>query len=394
MARKNSLQPTKYQCIKELTMADGSKNYIAVFNYLGTRYGEKNLSKLFGAKTAKSASEILHKIKTDLSNGIDVFGTKSEKVDSLVYANLKNKAESYRSRSTFAYNKHAKPIIGHLMISKVTKGHLTKIRENMEALGLSQSTIKTVKTILTPIFKEAHSDLIIKKNVLEQVKMGRKTFKPPLTDRVGEPLIDAIRKIYQSALKYEKDYSSMFLISIMCARRIGEIRQLKYEDIEDGIVNVRAGTTKTYKELHPESTVERYPLPKEVLDIIGTGKGNIFTHYKRTYSDKYAKMIDLHTKLKLKPLSKEYPIRSHDNRNFLISLQSKKYGRDFVGTVCLSHSNKQADMNALYFSAEFQDVVEVFEDYWEKLRAQPTKTFVQNAIEEQLKELSIESEVN
>ena len=388
MARKNSLKPTKYPSIKELTMADGSKNNIAVFSYNGTRYPEKNLTKLFGASSAKAAADVLHNIKADLSKGIDVFGSKSEKVDSLVYANLKNKTQSYKSRSIYAYNKHAKPIIGHLMINKVTKAHLLKIKENMEAQGLSQSTIKTIKTILSPVFKEAKADLIITKNVLEQVQMGRKTVKPQLTDRIAEPLIDAIRKIYGSALKQENDYNVMFLISIMCARRFGEILQLRYEDIEDGIVNVRAGTTKTYKDLHPESTVEKYPLPQEVLDIIGTGEGNVFTHYKRTYSDKYAEMIDNQTNLKLKPLSKEYPIRSHDNRNFLISLQSKKYGRDFVGTVCLSHTNKQADMNALYFSVEFSDVLEVFEDYWAKLREQPTQNFAQSAVEEQLKNIS------
>ena len=79
-------------------------------------------------------------------------------------------------------------------------------------------------------------------------------------------------------------------------------------------------------------------------------------------------MIDLGTKLKLKPLSKEFPIRSHDNRNFIINLQSKKYGIDFVGTACLNHRNKKADINARYHSIEFDDIKEVFEDYWEKLR--------------------------
>ena len=67
--------------------------------------------------------------------------------------------------------------------------------------------------------------------------------------------------------------------------------------------------------------------------------------------------------------------------------------RKFVGvlkprTVCLSHTNKQADMNALYFSVEFSDVLEVFEDYWAKLREQPTQNFAQSTVEEQLKNIS------
>jgi hypothetical protein len=45
-------------------------------------------------------------------------------------------------------------------------------------------------------------------------------------------------------------------------------------------------------------------------------------------------------------------------------------------------------MNARYHSMEFHIIKEIYEDYWKKLRAQATKTFAQNAIEEQLKELS------
>ncbi len=368
MARKNKLKNTRYPSIKELEMADSSKNYIAIFSHNGTRYGERNLTKLFGVRTAKQAFEQLQEIKSELSKGVDVFGTKSEKVDDLVYKYLATRSENYKKTSTFAYNKHIQPIIGHLMINKVTKQHLLTIKNNMEKLGLSPSTIKKAKTILTPVFKEAFNDEVIKRNVLDQVSMGGSTVKPALTDRLNEPLISAIRKIYKSALKQDDDYNAMFLISIMCARRSGEILQLRYEDIVDGIVNVRAETTKTYKGYHPDVIVEKYPLPKEVLEIIYTGTGDVFKHYKRTYSDKYAEMIDLGTKLKLKPLAKDYPIRSHDNRNFIISLQSKKYGRDFVGTACLSHTNKIADINARYHSIEFNDVVEVFEDYWEKLR--------------------------
>ena len=197
VARKNELKNTKYTSIKELSMADGSKGYIAIFSHNGTRYGERNLTKIFGVRSAKQAFETLLEIKSDLSKGIDVFGTKSEKVDDLVYKYLKATAESYQKNSIFTYDKHIKPIIGHLMINKVTKKHILTIKENMEKLGLSPSTIKKSKTILTPVFKEAFNDEIIKRNVLDQVSMGATTVKPALTDRLNEPLLDAIRKIYK-----------------------------------------------------------------------------------------------------------------------------------------------------------------------------------------------------
>ncbi len=387
MARKNQLKATKYVGIKELEMLDGTFNYIAVFSHNGTRYGEKNLTKLFGSKNAKQAFEMLSEIKIDLSKGNDPFSTKSDKVDSLITEYLSKQNDGYRINSTATYNKHIKPIIGHLYIDNVIKDHLIKIRTNMEALNLSPNTIKKAKIILSPIFKEAFSGRITDRNILEPIKFGADQPKPALVDRVAEPLIDAIKKIYNVALNEESDYNIAFLISIMCARRIGEILEIKYEDIIDGIVHVRAGTAKSYTKLHPNAVAERFPLPKEVLDIIGTGSGKVFKHYNRTYINKYAKMIDTKCKLSLKALAEDYPIRSHDNRNFIISIQSKKYGRDFVGTACLSHSNRTSNMNARYHSIELNDIIEVYEDYWEKLRSKNSKSFAQMAVEEQLREL-------
>lgn len=236
MARKNELKKTKYVGINELEMSDGSKNYVAIFSHNGTRYGERNLTKLFGANSAKQAFEKLQEIKIELSKGIDVFGIKSERMDDLVYKYLETTKDEYKKNATFTYNKHIKPIIGRRFINKVTRNDINEIKVEMEKLKLSKATIKKVKTILTPVFREALNDDIITKNILEHISIGGNTVKPPLTDRLNEPLIDAIRKIYKSALNQPHDYNVMFLISIMCARRYGEILKLKYEDINNGIV--------------------------------------------------------------------------------------------------------------------------------------------------------------
>jgi len=112
----------------------------------------------------------------------------------------------------------------------------------------------------------------------------------------------------------------------MCARRFNEISQLNYEDIIDGVVNVRAETTKTFKDLHPKMTAEQYPLPKE------------------------------------------YPIRSHDNRNFITSIISKRYGIDYIGAVCLSHHQEKSNVNVRYNDIEYEDKVKIYNEYWEILR--------------------------
>ena len=394
MARTNIPKKTNKKNIYEIEMADGSKHFIARFSHNGTRYSDKNLTKLFGSKTVTSASIKLQDIKNDLSKGLDPFSSKSDKVDELVYAYLGTRNEEYKKASTFHYNKHIKPIIGHLLISKVTKEHFLKIKKNMEALGLASSTIKKVRTILFPIFEEAYNNEVIPRNTIKSVQMGVHGTKPKLTDRIEEPLTSAIRKIYKTALQEEYDYNIFFLISIMCARRFGEIAELKYEDIRDGAVHVRASTTKTYKDVHPDMVVEIYPLPKEVLDILETGTGRLFKHWHRTYMDRYKTMIDDNANLILRPLAKDYPIRSHDNRNFIQSLLSKKYGIDYVGAACLSHREEKSNINARYTSMEYEDRLELYETYWEILRAKPSNSFAQNAVEEQLEELSKESVVN
>ena len=391
MARKYKPKRTKYSNIYELEMSNGEKHYLAKFAHNGTRYSDKNLTKLFGVKTAKIAFEKLSDIRIQLSKGIDVFSSKSDKMDELVYAYLDTRNEEYKKASTFHYNKHIKPIIGHLLISKVTKEHFLKIKKNMEDLGLASSTIKKVRTILFPIFEEAYNNEVIPRNTIKSVQMGVHGTKPKLTDRIEEPLTSAIRKIYKTALKEEYDYNIFFLISIMCARRFGEIAKLKYEDIRDGAVHVRASTTKTYKDVHPDMVVETYPLPKEVLDIIQTGSGRLFQHWHRTYMDRYKTMIDDNANLKLRPLAKDYPIRSHDNRNFIQSLLSKKYGIDYVGAACLSHREEKSNINARYTSMEYEDKLELYETYWAILRENKFAQLTKNAIEEQVSQLSKES---
>ena len=239
-----------------------------------------------------------------------------------------------------------------------------------------------------PIFEEAYNNEVIPRNTIKSVQMGVHGTKPKLTDRIDEPLTSAIRKIYKAALKEEDDYNIFFLISIMCARRFGEIAELEYEDIKDGVVRVRAGTTKTYKKLHPGMIAEEYPLPREIQNLIQDGTGRLFKHWHRTYMDKYATMMKEKVNLKLRPLAKEFPIRSHDNRNFIQSLLSKRYGIDYVGAACLSHREEKSNINARYTSLEYGDRLELYETYWDILRKSEFAELTKNALVEAVQEVN------
>ncbi len=368
--RCNKPLKTKYTSIFELEMKDGSINFIARFSYLGTRYGDKNMSKLYGCKSAKSASTFLSKIKHELSEGRNPFSdTSSDKVEDLLIQYFSTKTESYRLKNMATYSKNVKSIIGHLKIGNVTKQHLLKIIKTMTDNGKSPGTIKKVKTILSPIFKEAYESEIIKRNIISPIIFGSDIPMPPLTDRIKESLLTAIQKIYKAALEVEDiDIRLFFLISIHSGRRLSEIVQIRFEDIIDGIVHIKAGTTKTYKYIHPDSTIERFPLPRDILDLIGNGEGRILKYQAPTYSRNYHKLVK-NADLQLKPLAQEYPITSHSNRNFIMSIMSKEYGRDMVGSAFLSHNkNRKSDINARYDTIELIDVKRIHESYWDKLR--------------------------
>lgn len=373
MARKNKLTSTNYRGVKEVLNLQGTKDYIVSFTYKGFRINEKNFTKLFNCKTAKQAYEKSIIIKEQISNGEDPFSSGTSKIDSLVPAYLDTRSVEYRKNSLATYNKWIKPVIGHKFIDKVTEEDLIKIRTSMEQQGLKESTIKKIRNILSPVFIKALRKGQIKVDVIKLVPMGRHLVKPRLEERLNGSLEENIKKIFNAIKVLEEDkndeeYKAIFLISLMCARRLGEILLIEYEDIIDGIVHVRGSTTKTFKS-EGENVVERYPLPREVLKIINKNKGTglIFKHRARSCMDKYREMIENECKLDYKKRGKEFPIRTHDNRHFIMSLCSEKFGSNNVGQLALSHREKN-NMNDVYLTVEYKRVEKLYKYYWKLLR--------------------------
>ena len=373
----------KYSSIWEAVNRYGDKEYIVIFTYKGVRFGQKNFTKLFDCQNAKQTKDQLVIVKHRIDNNEDPFTTTTNKIKDLVIEYLETRNADYKRNSTFTYYKWIDPVIGHKYIERVTEKDILKIKQNMidnvvdgKPKPISESTMKKIKNILSPIFKKAHILGLIRVNVLLLVPMGRHLTKPRLQERLNGTILENAHKIRKAILtikedKNDEEYKAIFLISSMCARRLGEILSIKYEDIIDGIVHTRGETTKTYKE-QGSNVVERYPLPKEVLDIIKPTKektGEVFTHRSRSCMDIYASMIDKQANLDLKPKGKEYPIRTHDNRHFMISLCAEDFGKDNVGTLALSHSDK-SNMNDVYLTVEYERVEKLYNYYWKLLRGE------------------------
>jgi len=267
----------------------------------------------------------------------------------------------------------------------------------MEKEDMSPSTIKKQRNLLSSIFERAFLEGKIERNIIKLVDgMGYSVGKPKLTQRLKEPLIDVIRKIYKQALEYDLEFRAFMLISIMNARRAGEIYLLEWDNIEDNIVNVRTETTKTFKKAHKGTVVETYPLSTETIEALQylqdkSTTNRIFTHPIRHYQDTYKDMIESIDTIMYKNLAQDYPIRSHDNRNFIISICSKKFGETLVGSAVLSHSDS-SNMNSLYNSTPYDYVEKIYKYYWKKLRKDKFKTLTKKAINKQIKELQKQAE--
>jgi integrase len=395
MSRLNKITKTDFPSVFSVKMDNGNINYIVRFSYKGTRYSDKNFTSIYQCKSAQSASNQLVIVKDLIDKGKNPFKQTMDTVDKLAYAYIKKKAPAQAKILKYSYDKWSHNVIGHLVISNVTIDHIDKIKNKMFDDNKSPSTVKKQRDLLSAIFERAFLMGKIERNIIKLVEdMGYNVGKPKLTQRLNEPLLGVISKIYKKALEYDLEFRAFILISIMNARRAGEIYLLEWDDIEDNRVNVRAETTKTFKKAHVGTSVESYPLSKETREALEylklTSTSNtIFTHPYRHYQDAYRNMVESIDNIKYKKLATTYPIRSHENRNFIISICSEKFGETLVGSATLSHSDR-SNMNSLYNNTPYEFVEKVFKYYWKKLRKDKFKTLTKKAIKEQVKELAKE----
>jgi len=175
--------------------------------------------------------------------------------------------------------------------------------------------------------------------------------------------------MYQSIMNYKKIRGSIpenevklaLLFSMMTARRKTEILKIRYEDINDGIVRTTPKNTKT-------KVYEYYPLSKEIIDLLDQkGKGLVFPNLKKDPFIKYMKKIIKDSGLETSE------VYGHDTRTLFLTIMSKETKNPFLCDVCLSHKNKEYAMLQKYYTPDLEDFIEVFNSYWEIIRANNKK---------------------
>jgi len=364
MACKNKKVKTKYASIYSLEKSNGSTDYYALIKRNSTQFGSRNMSKLFGCNTAKQAFDKLLEIHQIIDKGEDPFSIRSSKLNDLFYAYNATRNEPYKLTSRLRYDKWVKPSLGHKKIAKITLSDIEAIMDNVDKAGNKVSTKIAIKDSLQPIFKDQFQKENLSRNILLSLKIKVPKNKVILNTTI-DGMIETAQSVYKFAMNVplnEGKSKALFLLSVMTARRIGELGKLEYSDInfETRKIRPRPETTKTKKD---DNNFYDYPIPREVFDLLDkNGTGKIFNHHPSSYTKEY------HDRITKAKIEKDHKIRSHTNRNFFQSIMSLHYDKDFVGEIALSH--KINNMNLTYLTYTDDRIMELYEAYWKIIRNQ------------------------
>jgi len=391
MARLNKPIPTKYKNIYETTNNSNKTEYLATWTQKGRQYPQKNLTKLFGAKTALQASNKLNEIKLLIARGEDPFEKNNTSDLKTSFTELvireihdRKSSEQYKYTQEKIYMKHIAPIIAKKKLEDIDINLIHDLFKKLQKTE-NPGTIINLKKTLNPTLDFAVDEGLIEKNPLNSRKVkkltknsnavGKVPLKHRLVGRDDSRYIETARKLYHAANNFTKkgigvtqskipdiEFQIAFLFVIMTGRRRSEMLNVKYSDITSyGTVKTRYETTKT-------GVLEEYPLPKEILERLGKKKEGFIVPSltTSTYGDYFRKLID---NLDL-PLHNDMKIRGHDTRNLFLTIMSKETKNPFLCDTALSHSASQYKMLLTYYEPDLQDYIELFERYWDILRGQ------------------------
>lgn len=223
------------------------------------------------AKTEKAVAERLRGVLHDLDSGKWREPSKltvSEWLDIWIADYQGDNSERTVIKYRSIINHNFKPVLGDLKMSQLSQYHIRRMISAMRARGLSQVTISNYIRILRTALKCAVESKVIKDNPADTITISRgKVKKFSFVDRAQFPA-------FIEAAKHTK-YENELLLMLYTGLRIGEVRGLRWSDIdfENGVMSVQ-------RQLHAKSisiqriTAPKYDeertiyLPQEAVDVL------------------------------------------------------------------------------------------------------------------------------
>ena len=219
------------------------------------------------------------------------------------------------------YNGCLKKRLGDRKLEDIRGEHIQKLYNDLIEENYATSTIKIIATVINGCFRQAFKNGLIERNPVELAELPRAT-----GERKGRT---AMTKEQQNLfMEYAKEsyLYNFFAVMLRTGMRSGEIRGLKYADIDkkNGVLHVRR-TLKYiegvgYLEDTPKTLTSKrdIPLTSEVLGLLEDQKK--YWGFKIEHLDRY-----LFCNEKGEPLSRER-VQGEINRTIK---QIRKDGHDF-----------------------------------------------------------------
>lgn len=361
----------KYQGISTKKLKNGSTAIMVRFKYHSTIYPVKNFTKLFGCKTQKSANNKLNQVKALISDGVDPFSNTPYTLNDIWYERLeiKKKAGDWKQITienySYYYEAHIKKVLGQKKLNKITYEDLEKVLNNIA--DRQGGTKNTLKKLLYPIFEDAIKKGHLNENITKKLNTHKSGNDKNIGLRTNEEGLSIVRKLYNAIPNYkvhckaqEQEFKTFLYMVVMTAHRIGEIMQLKKEDVilEEKKIISPPSITKTKEYYH-------FPIPKECLEYIkNIESGLLFPTIKR--GSLYAIFQRL---LKLTDIKfyEGKTLSMHDMRRLMLTVMISNCKIDSrLADSCLSH--KQTGTIRHYLSFTFKDIKKSYKKYWKKTR--------------------------
>lgn len=215
--------------------------YVGRFQYQGEKFGP-----IYGKKL-KDVEKQLNDLRYEVTNQLYAKDSKVTIEDW-----FKIWLEEYRKPKVrpgteelykITYNKHIKPALGKKRVSSVTTRQIQNLYNDMADNGYAKGTISLVSVVLYGMFEQALRDELVKKNFasLATIPAGKKP-------KERKALTIEEQKCFQVYAQKQSSYSNLFLLALYTGMRNGEVRALRWSDVdfEKKLIHV-TGTLKYIK---------------------------------------------------------------------------------------------------------------------------------------------------
>ncbi len=149
--------------------------------------------------------------------------------------------EVYRN----TYNAHIMPVLGKKRVTSIRMEQIQRLYNDMAAKDYAEGTIKLVSVILFGMFKQAVKSGLIVKNPVAMATI------PKAKERKERVVLTAEeQKQFLTYAQKHSQYCSLFQLALYTGMRNGEVRGLRWSDIDFNkkIIHI-TGTIKYVKEL-------------------------------------------------------------------------------------------------------------------------------------------------